>query len=178
MFLVLSILGWRLQISFGKAESMSLKSLTDRATANGVVIDAAIAAGIGAAPIVLTGTTDAQLDVVENIIAAQDAKLQAAIDAAGTGGPTPPGIPGNAPKVVSIDVTTIAAGQTMPVVIKGSGFTGGSVVGTGGLSFANAVVVDDSTITVDVTAGATPGPQQMGVAVGSATSNELPVSIT
>jgi len=174
MFLVLSAFGFCLEIQFRKAGRMGLQSLTDRVAKNGAVIDAAIAKGIGAAPVIVTGTTDAQLDVLEQALTEQDAKLQTAIDNAGTGGggPVPPGVPGAA-KLDSLSVASIPAGVATSVTLKGSGFTGGSVVGTGGLSFANAVVVDDTTVTVDVT-GAAPGNQTIGV--GS--SNELPLVVT
>lgn len=171
---------------FGMEISMSLQTMRAQILANGAVIRAAITAGIGVKtppppPPPTGGATDAELDVMEADLKTQDAELQKAIDdaaAAGSGDPVAPGLPGS-PKVVSIDAVTIAAGATLPVTIKGTGLTGGSAVGTGGLSFANAVVVDDSTVTVDVTAiGAAGSTQTIGVQVGSVTSNELPLSIT
>lgn len=182
MFLVLSLFGYVFEVSFHKEKKMGLASLTSQVAKNGTTITDAIAAGIGIPPATTsTGTTDAQLDVLEQAIAADDARLQKAIDdaKANGGGPVPPPVPTTL-NVASIDTPTIAAGATASVTLKGTGFTGGVAVGTGALSFANGKVVDDSTITVDVTvaAGTAPGTQTIGVQVGAVTSNELPIATT
>lgn len=173
MRFVLKIFGVKvIEIETGKDCNMSLQTMKSRVTANGAVILAAIGLGIGVKtpppppPPNDGGATAAELDALEADLAAQDALLQKAIDdaKAGNGGtvdPAPPPIPGAA-KVISLDPNNAQAGVNVSVTIKGTGLTGAVAVATGGLALTNSTVVDDQTMTVDVT-GASAGQQFLGV---------------